>query len=171
MKSFFLISLLYLSVFAKSTTETVGDILQIALPLSAYSTTLYLSDTEGEYQFYKAYGTTMATTIALKYTVAEPRPDSDNKDSFPSGHTSSAFAGASFVHFRYGLKYAIIPYLAATYTAYSRVASNKHYTHDVLAGALLGILSNWYFVTSYKDVTINPSYTANYKGVTLSYNW
>ena len=84
------------SLHAKSNTEKIGDILQIAIPLAGYGTTLYLDDKEGQYQFYKSYGTTLATTYALKYTIRAERPNSDSEDSFPSGHTSSAFSGATF---------------------------------------------------------------------------
>ncbi len=83
------------TIYAKSTTESIGDVFSIAIPASAYVTALYLNDKDGQIQFYKSFGTTMATTYVLKYTVREKRPDSNNKDSFPSGHTSSAFAGAS----------------------------------------------------------------------------
>ena len=122
-------------------------------------------------QFYKSYSASMITTYILKYTVKEKRPDSNNRDSFPSGHTSSAFAGASFVHMRYGLKQAIIPYLAAIFTAYSRVDANKHHPIDVVAGAAIGILSNYYFVTPYKNLNVTPLYENNFKGLSLNYKW
>ncbi len=159
------------TIYAKSTTESIGDVFSIAIPASAYVTALYLNDKDGQIQFYKSFGTTMATTYVLKYTVREKRPDSNNKDSFPSGHTSSAFAGASYIHMKYGLKYAIIPYLAAAYTGYSRVNSNKHHTQDVVASAAIGILSSWYFVTPYKNLTITPLYGSDFKGLNLSYRW
>ena len=87
-------------VYAKSNTESLGDIFAFTLPAGAYATSLYLGDKEGQMQFYKNYGATMGSTYLLKYTVREKRPDSDNRDSFPSGHTSSAFAGAGFIHKR-----------------------------------------------------------------------
>jgi len=158
-------------IYAKSTTEIVGDVLQILIPAGAYGTSLYLSDKNGQMQFYKSYGTTMGATYILKYTVREKRPDSNNRDSFPSGHTSSAFAGASFIHKRYGLKYAILPYLAAIYTGYSRVYANRHHTRDVVAGAAIGILSNWYFVTPYKNLQITPILDSDSKGINFSYKW
>ena len=160
-----------LNIYAKSTTETLGDIFQVAIPLGAYGTTLYEDDKEGEYQFYKAYATTLGSTFLLKYTLQEPRPDSDNTDSFPSGHTSSAFSGASFIHMRYGWKNAIIPYLAATYTGYSRIASEKHYLHDVLAGAAIGVFSSWYFVSPYKNLKVSAQYSSDFKGLCLNYRW
>jgi len=163
--------LLSVSLYAKSNTEKIGDILSVAIPVVAYGTSLYLDDTEGQYQFYKSYGTTLATTYVLKYTVKEQRPDSDNTDSFPSGHTSSAFSGATFIHKRYGLEYAIVPYLGAIYTAYSRVHSNRHYTRDVVAGAAIGVVSSWYFVSPYKNLEITPEVGGDYKGIQFNYKW
>jgi len=122
-------------------------------------------------EFYKSYGSTIATTYTLKHIVREKRPNSDDKDSFPSNHTSSAFSGATFIHQKYGLKYAILPYISATYVGYSRVHSNNHYTKDVIAGALIGIASSWYFVTPYKNIKIYSVINNDYGGVELSYKW
>ena len=158
-------------VCAKSTTESIGDVLSIALPAGAYGTSLYLGDKDGQMQFYKSFGTTMGATYLLKYSVREKRPNSNNKDSFPSGHTSSAFAGASFIHKRYGLKYAILPYIAAVYTGYSRVHTNRHHPIDVYAGAAIGILSIWYFVTPYKNLQVTPIVSSDFKGLSLNYKW
>jgi len=159
------------SLYAKDTTQKIGDILQIAIPLAAYGTTLYLDDKEGQWQFYKSYGTSLAATYALKYTVREKRPDSDSKDSFPSGHTSSAFSGATFIYKRYGFKYAILPYLGAIYTGYSRVHSHRHYTRDVVAGAIIGSASSWFFTSPYKNLDITPEVGAGYKGIQVNYKW
>lgn len=159
------------SMYAKSDTEKIGDILSATIPIAAYGTTLYLDDEEGQYQFYKSYGTTLAVTFALKYTVQEKRPDSDDTDSFPSGHTSSAFSGATFIYKRYGFKYAAIPYLCAIYTGYSRVYSDRHFTHDVIAGALIGTASSWFFTIPYKNLNITPEVGAGYKGLQFNYKW
>ncbi len=158
-------------LFGKSNTETLGDILAVALPLGAYGTTLYNQDKEGQSQFYKSYGATIATAVALKYTIKEERPDKSNNRSFPSGHTASAFAGASFIHQHYGFKYAIVPYILATYTGYSRVHSNKHFTRDVFAGATIATLSSWYFVEPYKNLKISPTATSEFQGVRVSYKF
>jgi len=168
MKFFHLLCLNFLLVVtlqAGSFTKTSGDILAVAIPLGAYATTFYMDDNEGQYQFYKSYGTTLATTGILKLAVDEERPDGDGEDSFPSGHTSSAFSGASFIHLRYGFKYAIIPYLAAAYTGYTRVETDRHYTKDVLAGAAIGVLSSWIFVDKYENVSLEPIIDKDFKGV------
>jgi membrane-associated phospholipid phosphatase len=160
------------SLIAKSNTERAGDILTLLIPAVAYGSTLYNKDTSGQIEFYKAYGSTIALTQLLKETVREPRPNNPNSHtSFPSGHSSSAFSGAAFIHKKYGLKYALPAYLAATYTAYSRVYAKKHYTKDVVAGALLGIGLTWYFTTPYQKITVLPQVDASHYGVQCHYQW
>ena len=172
LKYLLLITLLFTSTYAqKSNTEFIGDIFLVALPISAYGTTLYLDDTEGQIQFYKSFGTTVGLTYALKFSVDRERPNQENNRSFPSGHSSATFGAASFIHMRYGLKYAIFPYLAASYTGYSRVHSQQHYTSDVIVGALIGIVSSWYFTSSYKNVRLQPLTKSGYSGVNLTYRW
>jgi len=159
------------SLFSKSNTEKIGDFFFLAIPLSAYGTTLYLDDKEGQTQFYKSYGTAIGSTLLLKYTIDEERPDGDGRDSFPSGHTASTFSGAAFIHKRYGLEYAVVPYLASIYTAYSRVKSDKHHIHDVIAGAIIGEISSWYFTSPYKNLNFSPEAGAGYKGIRINYKW
>jgi len=97
-KSLLMIPLLYMQLNAKSKTEKIGDVLATALPLVALSSTFYTNDKKGRDEFYKSYGSTMLTTVALKYTVREKRPDNNDRDSFPSGHTSSAISSAVFIY-------------------------------------------------------------------------
>ena len=156
---------------AKSTTEILGDVFAAGLPLGAGGYAYFKDTQEGQMQFVKSYGATMATTMALKYTVREKRPDTDEHDSFPSGHTASAFSGASFIHQRYGWKMALVPYAAAIYTGYSRVQVNRHHTQDVIAGAVLALASSWYFVTPYKNLTLQAVSDGKQNAIQLSYNW
>ena len=154
-KSIIFLFLILTSLNARNENiQKVGDIVQILIPLGAYGTTYYLDDKDGRNQFYKSFFSTVLATHSLKYTVNEERPDGSNTQSFPSGHTSAAFQGASFIHYRYGLKKAIIPYIGATFVGYSRIHSQKHYLHDVLAGTMIGTYSNYYFTTKYKNMTI-----------------
>ena len=81
----------------------------------------------------------------LKYTIKEMRPDGSSANSFPSGHTATAFVGATILHKEYGLThspwYSIGGYAVATATGVMRVLNNRHWVSDVLAGAGIGILS------------------------------
>ena len=138
--------------------EKSADIIRLLLPSIAYTTTFYIDDEEGRTQFYKSFFSTVTTTYLLKGVVKEERPNEDDNHSFPSGHTSLSFQSATFIHKRYGLKYALLPYLAASYVGYSRVDSEQHYIHDVIAGAIVGSGFSYYFSTpyKYKDIQIKP---------------
>jgi len=156
--SLLLLKSLLFSTSYVDTIETAGDYIQLAIPISAWATTLIIGDTDGQIDFYKSFGATIVTTQILKRTVNETRPDASDSLSFPSGHTSSAFQGATFIHKRYGIKYAIVPYIGATFVGFSRVYSDKHFTHDVVIGALIGSSFAWFFTEPYKtkDVSIEP---------------
>ena len=82
------------------------------------------------------------TSWILKRIINEERPDKSEKFSFPSGHTTNAFAGAAVLNREFSNKYPLISVLgfaAATSTGILRVANNKHWITDVIAGAALGI--------------------------------
>jgi membrane-associated phospholipid phosphatase len=74
----------------------------------------------------------------LKRLTREKRPDTNERNSFPSGHAAAAFAIADQAA-RTHPRDAAYWYLGATLIADSRVRLNRHYPHDVVAGALLGI--------------------------------
>ena len=81
---------------------------------------------------------------AFKYGFARERPDCSAKNSFPSGHTFTAFVGAEIIRREYGKEHpwiAVAAYGVATVVGIMRVYNNRHWAGDVLAGAGLGILS------------------------------
>ncbi len=88
-----------------------------------------------------AYATQGLLTNALKYSIREPRPDSDAHNSFPSGHTATAFMGAEMVRKEYGPWWGAGAYAVATTTALMRLYNDRHWTNDLLGGAAIGILS------------------------------
>jgi len=79
----------------------------------------------------------------FNFTPLGKRPDGD-KNSFPSGHTSSAFMGAVFFHLHFGLLISIVPYLLAGFTGFSRIYAKRHWLRDVIAGALLAFAIVYY---------------------------
>jgi membrane-associated phospholipid phosphatase len=81
---------------------------------------------------------------SLKRTLKVGRPDGSGFNSFPSGHTATAFMGAELVYQEYkdvSIWYGISGYLVATGTGAFRLYNNRHWLTDVVAGAGIGILS------------------------------
>ncbi len=166
-----LLSLLFSNAaVASDTVERAGDILLLVLPVSGASIALARDDDDGLIQFAKSGALTLALTFGLKYTIPSTRPDGGDH-SFPSGHTSIAFSSAEFIRERYGWNYGIPVYVAASFVGYSRVESKRHYTRDVVAGALLGIGSSLLFTESYKDWHIQPEVASSLYGMTFSRVW
>lgn len=76
-----------------------------------------------------------------KLCIDEKRPEFNSRNSFPSGHTATAFMGAELVRIEYGPWYGVGAYAIATTVGFMRMYNGKHYFHDVVAGAGVGILS------------------------------
>jgi membrane-associated phospholipid phosphatase len=75
----------------------------------------------------------------VKFATHRTRPDGSNAQSFPSGHTASAFATATVLNRHFGWKAGIPAYAFAGYVGASRTSANKHHLSDVLMGAAVGI--------------------------------
>lgn len=82
---------------------------------------------------------------SIKYTAKEMRPDGSTANSFPSGHTATAFTAATILHKEYGLTrspwWSILGYGCATTTGIMRTLNNRHWISDVLVGAGIGVIS------------------------------
>jgi membrane-associated phospholipid phosphatase len=155
----------------KSDTEKTGDALMFLIPSLAYGSTFAFDDEIGRAQFYKSFLSNGVVTTAFKYGIDANRPDGSDNDSFPSAHTSLTFNSATFIHKRYGLKYALPIYAGASFVAWSRVDAKKHYTRDVVAGALFGSLSSYYFTSPFKDLSFVPLVSTSNVGLQVSYRW
>ena len=88
-----------------------------------------------------AYAAMGILTNTIKYTVQEKRPDSNARNSFPSGHSATAFMGAELIRKEYGIVYAMGAYTIAFGVAFLRLYNERHWLNDVIAGAGIGILS------------------------------
>lgn len=127
---------------------------------------------------------------AGKYSVQRMRPDQSSKNSFPSGHTATAFMGAELLRMEYGKEYPLIAatgYALAAMTGAMRIYNNKHFLSDVLAGAGVGILSVRiaYWLSPYLNdmlwknnmsrsggvPSLSPYLIKDGYGVTLSFNF
>jgi membrane-associated phospholipid phosphatase len=148
--------------------ETVGDDLcNYILPAVTAGLILYNSDWKGALEGAESAALTGGVTIGLKVAVNEKRPNGGSY-SFPSGHASYSFAMAEFIRKRYGWEYGIPVYVAASFVGYSRVESNDHYTHDVVAGAFIGILSSYIFTKPYEGWHVQTGTDGKHYGIMLS---
>ena len=137
--------------------EHIGDVLEVALPSYALGMAVSEDDWTGVLQLGYSFGATMITVHGIKSIFDVYRPDGSDNKSFPSGHTASAFSGATFIHKRYGIKQAAIPYALAAFTGYSRVHADKHFWDDVIVGAAISGLFTWIFVDRYEKLRIEAS--------------
>lgn len=169
-----LVILALVATFARADSqddiETVGDVLALALPLSAGITSGVKRDWAGLKQWALSWGTSALVVDRMKANVQRQRPSDSSTNGYPSGHVASATSGAAYFQTRYGSAWGIPAYGLAAFTAYSRVQADKHFPGDVLAGFSVSVLLNWAYVRKYPDDwRIFPKKTA--QGYALQFDW
>jgi len=117
----------------------LSDVLAVGAPAAAAAYAASKGDNEGLGHLGLSLASSYGLTAAIKSQHKAMRPDGSGDDSFPSGHTSIAFAAAGYFDKRYaGSGYGGYFYAAAAVTALARVEARKHYWKDVIAGGALG---------------------------------
>lgn len=139
----------------------------------------YSTDQKEYYQnaeiMFKATGYASLLTLVLKHSIRQQRPNSKDNASFPSGHTTTAFAFASVVADNHSLFYGIPAYILAGLVAMERMDEGAHYLHDVFAGATIGTMYGIGISRlikrkkSLKNVTILPDFKG--KGIIANYSF
>lgn len=106
-----------------------------------------------------------AAVNGVKYSVGRLRPDGSRYNSFPSGHTATAFMTATMLYKEYGWREPLLGiggYTVAAVTGVSRIMNNRHWLTDVVAGAAVGIgaVHLGYYLTDliFKDKHIKEGY-------------
>ena len=126
--------------------------ISVATPLIIYSVGLIKKDSTIKNQALfigETFLVSAFVTTALKYSIKRERPFNTYPDienvtaapgySFPSGHTSTAFATATSLSMEYPKWYIIAPSFAwASAVGYSRMHLGVHYPSDVVSGAIVG---------------------------------
>lgn len=130
-------------------STTIDNYLQWSPALAVYA--LNAAGAKGEHNFLDRtliYGTStliMASSVRmLKKATHVERPDGSNHESFPSGHTATAFAAAEFMRMEYQHTQPLLSmtgYIAAAATGTLRMYNNRHWFSDIAGGAGIGILS------------------------------
>lgn len=143
---------------------TIDDFTQYAPMVSTYA--LNLCGVKGEHNlrdytviFATSYLLMGITVNAMKLSIREQRPDGSSFDSFPSGHTATAFMGAELLRHEYrnvSPWIGVAGYAVAAGTGFFRMYNNRHWFTDIVAGAGIGILSAkasyWLFPYIYKKI-------------------
>ncbi len=146
----------------RSTVEKSTDILMFAPGAAGACVSLLKGDSEGFWQLAESGATAVAVSYLLKYTIKKERPDGSDKHAFPSNHTATAFAGASFLQRRYGWEYGVPAYAVSAYVAWGRCYSKRHDFWDVFAGAAVGVGSAYIYTRPFAkehNVVIAPAVT------------
>lgn len=171
------------------TRFTIDDFTQYAPMTAAYG--LRLCGVKGKHGYGDmtiilgtAYALMGISVNSLKTITKVQRPDESSFNSFPSGHTATAFMGAELLRREYwdvSPWIGVAGYAVAAGTGFFRMYNNRHWLTDVIAGAGIGILSveaaYWlypfisktFFRKRYlKNTFISPYYSKENKGVTCS---
>lgn len=152
--------------------QDIGDYAQHIPALTSLLMVIVKKDKEGFWQFTKSYSTTLAVTYALKYAINKPRPNNATDGyAFPSGHTSAAFSGASFLQRRYGWEYGIPAYAVASFVGYSRIKGNRHDAWDVVGGIAVGIGSTYLFTKPYQQEHMELTFNSNNGNYLIGFNY
>ena len=135
----------------------------------------------------QAFVMAAVTSQVLKHVFHRHRPSQDtppdpylwegpfkgwNYTSFPSGHTTAAFAIASFMQQVYKDKIwvGVLSYTLATGVGLSRVYDNVHWPSDVLVGAALGFgIGQAVYNVMSNDSRLSMG-VSSYGGISLTYS-
>lgn len=166
--------------------DLAGQLVPNAIYVLGQSIAAYTGDPKGYNRAMgmikaSAYATTITT--GLKYAIREPRPgNTSERNSFPSGHSTTAFAFSGYVLEEHGLAWGVPALAISTFVGISRINDNRHYLHDVLAGATIGMAygigiskvdkKKALNTESEKEaLTIVPIFDWDTKGLALIYNF
>lgn len=126
---------------------------------------------------FKATAYSSAVVTVLKYSVREPRPHNGSiKNSWPSGHSATAFAFSGYVAAEHGWGWGSLATGLAAFCGYSRIIDHRHRLHDVTAGAAIGMAygfgisvlgNNKNKKSSGLEAYVAPIYESGAKGLSL----
>jgi membrane-associated phospholipid phosphatase len=172
-------------IVAKGHVTSLDDYIQygpaamyVGLNIAEYKNKEQAFDQAGV--FLLGTGIYVVATQGLKAAIKEPRPDG-TEHTFPSGHTATAFFGATVLAHEFRdthPEYVFAGYTLATATGALRIANNKHWVTDVLMGSAIGIASAELAYILYPNVrdkwqklnrfTLTPQVAPAYYGASMT---
>jgi membrane-associated phospholipid phosphatase len=123
---------------ARADWATASDIGAYGLAAVAIGLPIVEGDKQGAFQALGSVAASKLLVLGLKESFPQTRPDGSNNKSFPSGHTSLAFASAASLYNRQGKAVGIPALAVATLVGLSRVEAKKHFWYDAVIGAAIG---------------------------------
>jgi len=148
--------------------DRASDVAVLSLVGWSLGVPLVQGDRTGAVQAGGSIASAYAGAFVLKRAFPETRPDGSDSRSFPSGHTSAAFAAATSILERRGPAEGVPALAVASFVGVARVKADKHHWHDVLAGAALGSAAGL-LLTSPRERSDQLMVWASPKSVTLGY--
>lgn len=142
-----------------------GDVAQF-LPAASFAYAIFLRDFVGARQQAVGFLAVVASTYAIKYALhysaplspkiqsLSKRPDGENFEGFPSGHTASAFAAVGFLQKRYGLRLGLPVAVIASVVGISRIHAQRHTITQVICGGMLGFFLSFILASRRDDKRI-----------------
>lgn len=142
-----------------------GDVAQF-LPAASLAYAIFLRDFVGARQQVVGFLAVVASTYAMKYALhysaplspkiqsLSKRPDGENFEGFPSGHTASAFAAVGFLQKRYGLRLGLPALAIASVVGVSRIHAQRHTITQVICGGMLGFFLSFILASRRDDKRI-----------------
>lgn len=131
--------------------QTASDIGVYSLMAASIGLPLVGKDNQGALQAAGSIGAASLVATGLKEVFPKSRPDGSDRKSFPSGHTSNAFAAAASLAERQGLAVGIPAFAVAGFVGLARVEGKKHYWSDVAVGAGIGTLAGFLITHKHPD--------------------
>ena len=143
------------------TTSGSAYVFSVGIPIGTWIHGTVHNNKQTQHNAYAMIGSLAIASVitqTLKLTIDRPRPYQTYDDvyphtyidgeSFPSGHTTIAFATATSLALEYKKWYITVPaYAWAAGVGYSRKYLGQHYPSDVIAGAVVGtgsaFLGHW----------------------------
>lgn len=129
-----------------------------------------------------------SATLLLKWITGRHRPNNSDSpytfdpfssnDAFPSGHTTAAFALLTpwVLYYPHWVTWSLAG-IAASSTAFARIALNKHWLSDTFAAAIIGTSMGWVLSRRHQNLSsqasttqafrISPIITPNTSGISV----
>lgn len=181
----------FLKYYTNVTNELGSATYIVPVSIGLYGISLFTQSqkfSDASFTAFESLELAMLITGGLKTTFGRARPEKElgsrdfnmfrggkDFDSFPSGHTTVAFAFLTPYAEYLGPPYSYLLYLLASSTAFARVYKDAHWLSDVIAGAGVGYIVGSSVVRLHKtrrnNLNITLSYTNNVKTIGVFYRF